>query len=211
MAKEKKYYVVWEGHQRGVFDKWEDCKKQTDGYKNAKYKSFDSREQAQAAFGSSPDRYIQYGKPTKIAATTKKTTKGTIVEDSICVDAACSGNPGDMEYRGVYLDGTELFRIGPLAEGTNNVGEFLGIVHGLAYLQKQNRPNTTVYSDSKIAIGWIAKGKTATKLAQSPRNKKIFDLIDRATKWLSENKYNNPIQKWETEDWGENPADFGRK
>jgi ribonuclease HI len=209
MAKEKKYYVVWEGHQRGVFDKWDVCKKQTDGYKNAKYKSFDTLEAANQAFNSSPDSFIAYGRPK--TAPNSKIFTATIVQDCICVDAACSGNPGDMEYRGVLLDGTELFKIGPLAEGTNNIGEFLGIVHGLAFLQQQNRTSTTIYSDSKIAIGWVAKGKTATKLEQTPRNKKIFDLIDRATKWLANNKYDNPIAKWETEDWGENPADFGRK
>jgi ribonuclease HI len=209
MAKEKKYYVVWEGHQRGVFDKWDACKKQTDGYKNAKYKSFNTREEANQAFNSSAERFIVYGRPK--STPNSKLFTGTIVEDCICVDAACSGNPGDMEYRGVLLDGTELFKIGPLAEGTNNVGEFLGIVHGLAFLQKQNRTTTTIYSDSKIAIGWVTKGKTATKLEQSPRNKKIFDLIDRATKWLADNQYDNPIAKWETTDWGENPADFGRK
>ena len=42
------------------------------------------------------------------------------IKESIAVDAACSGNPGKMEYRGVYVaDGRELFHIGPFEEGTN--------------------------------------------------------------------------------------------
>jgi hypothetical protein len=37
------------------------------------------------------------------------------------------------------------------------------------------------------------------------------EMIERAEKWLKENRYSNKIVKWETELWGEVPADFGRK
>ena len=47
MAKYK-YYVVWEGRARGIFDSWEECKEQVDNFKGAKYKSFDSLEAARS-------------------------------------------------------------------------------------------------------------------------------------------------------------------
>jgi ribonuclease HI len=116
-----------------------------------------------------------------------------------------------MEYRGVYTKtGKELFKQGPFQQGTNNIGEFLALVHGLAFLQ-QKKSNLPIYSDSKIAIGWVRKKKCNTKLKQNAKNKKLFELIGRAEDWLKKNTYPNKILKWETKDWGEIPADFGRK
>jgi ribonuclease HI len=141
----------------------------------------------------------------------KQTVAGKPVLHSIAVDAACSGNPGDMEYRGVYTStGEEIFHIGPLRQGTNNVGEFLALVHGLALL-KQKNSNLPIYSDSTNAIKWVKNKKSKTLLEPTPLNKPIFELIERAEKWLKENTYTSAILKWETAEWGEIPADFGRK
>ena len=136
---------------------------------------------------------------------------GRPILDSIAVDAACSGNPGLMEYRGVYTaTKQELFRIGPYEQGTNNIGEFLALVHGLAFLKQKNSP-LPIYSDSRNAIMWVQKKKCKTLLEREPRNEVIFNLIERAEKWLHENEYSTTILKWETSEWGEIPADFGRK
>ena len=116
-----------------------------------------------------------------------------------------------MEYRGVdTLSGKEIFRQGPYFDGTNNIGEFLAIVHGLALLKKKNS-NLPVYTDSMTAISWVRKRKANTKLELTARNAILFELIERAEKWLKTNTWSNPILKWETQCWGEIPADFGRK
>lgn len=210
MAKQK-YYVVWEGHTPGVYDNWTDASAQVQGYTAAKYKSFASKADAQKAFKGSYWAYA--GKDTK---TVKKSLpdleKLGVRLDSLAVDAACSGNPGDMEYQGVHVrTGERIFHMGPLAEGTNNIGEFLALVHGLAWLKQRNSPKTPIYTDSKNAMAWIKAKTCRTKLERTPQNEAIFILIERAEKWLAANKVTNPILKWETEDWGEIPADFGRK
>ncbi len=131
--------------------------------------------------------------------------------DAIAVDAACSGNPGPMEYQGVDLaTGQRVFRYGPL-HGTNNIGEFLAIVHALAMLQQQGRTGTTVYSDSYNAILWVKKRQCKTKLGRTPRTEQLYQIIARAEQWLRTHTYSNPVVKWETKRWGEVPADFGRK
>ena len=131
--------------------------------------------------------------------------------NSISVDAASSGNPGKMEYRGVDTKTKkQLFIQGPFEEGTNNIGEFLAIVHGLAFL-KQHNSNRIIYTDSKTAISWVKKKNCNSKLKRNDKNKPVFDLVDRAIKWLNENTYTTTILKWETKAWGEIPADFGRK
>jgi ribonuclease HI len=209
MAKQK-FYVVWEGHKPGVYKTWDDCKKQVDGFAQAKYKSFDTESEAQNAFKGNYWAFVK--KSDAAPKPAGKISRSAIVRESVAVDAACSGNPGAMEYRGVWTaDGRELFHMGPLDDGTNNIGEFLAIVHALALLKAQDKPQMIIYSDSKTAQGWVKKGKCNTKLEPTKRNGQIFQLIDRAEKWLAMNKITNPIIKWETEDWGEIPADFGRK
>lgn len=204
----QKFYVVWEGHTPGIYTSWEAAKRQVEGYAQAKYKSFESRAEAEKAYKGNYWAFVKKPDPPSGG----KTSRSAIIKESVAVDAACSGNPGDMEYRGVYTaDGRELFRMGPLEDGTNNIGEFLALVHALAMLKQQGKPSMPIYSDSKIAQGWVKKGKCNTKLEHTGRNEQIFELIGRAERWLAANKITNPILKWETEAWGEIPADFGRK
>jgi ribonuclease HI len=132
------------------------------------------------------------------------------IKEALCVDAACSGNPGPMEYRGVHLpSGKEVFRFGPI-QGTNNIGEFLAIVHGLA-LMEQKGISMPIYSDSVSGQAWVRNKKAKTTLARTPETEKALDLVARAENWLRTHQVNVPIMKWDTENWGEIPADFGRK
>ena len=205
----QKYYVVWKGVQPGIYDSWTDCKLQVQGYEGAIYKSFASHEEAEEALNESPWNHIGKSAKTDITITKKKDLP--YLTESLAVDAACSGNPGDMEYRGVYVEtGQELFHIGPMRQGTNNIGEFLALVHGLAYFKK-NGCLMPVYTDSQNAMLWVRQKKCKTKLVRTPVNEPIFNLIERAEKWLQENTYSTQIIKWETSEWGEIPADFGRK
>lgn len=209
-AKKQKYYVVWFGNPTGIFKSWEACKKAILGVKGAQYKSFETQEEALKAYKG---EYADYkGKTTKPKISKEQLELiGEPNLYSISVDAASSGNPGIMEYRGVDTQTRkELFRQGPFQQGTNNVGEFLALVHGLAYLKK-NGSDRMIYSDSKIAISWVKRKKCNSKLKQSSKNKYLFELIARAETWLRTNTYSTKIVKWETKAWGEIPADFGRK
>ncbi|MEM1001189.1 MAG: viroplasmin family protein [Bacteroidota bacterium] len=210
MGKSKKFYTVWQGHHTGVFESWDDCKAQITDYKGAIYKSFKTFEEAKRAFRGDYKDYV--GKTKKSSLSQGELDKiGEPNLYSICVDAASSGNPGKMEYRGVDTQThKELFRQGPFEQGTNNIGEFLAIVHGLAYL-KQKSSDRIIYTDSRTALSWLRKKKCNTKLQRNQKNKKLFELVDRAVNWLKSNSYTTTIVKWETKAWGEIPADFGRK
>lgn len=206
MAK-KKYYVVWSGHTQGIFDSWDACKLSISGYKNAVYKSFPTLAEATHAYKNQNAKDIK----KRNFNTTIHASSIIPVQQSLSVDAACSGNPGNMEYRGVIVKTRqEIFRVGPLPDGTNNIGEFLAIVHGLAYL-KNAESQLPIYTDSVTAISWIRQKKCNTKLLPTHRNAEIFNLIERAEKWLHTHTYTTVILKWDTAQWGEIPADFGRK
>ena len=127
------------------------------------------------------------------------------------VDAACSGNPGPMEYQAIDLQtGAQVFHFGPL-HGTNNIGEFLAIVHALALMEKQGITDKVIYSDSYNAILWVNKKQCKTKLERTPETEKLYQIIYRAETWLRTHAFRVPIIKWDTQNWGEIPADFGRK
>jgi ribonuclease HI len=208
MAK-KRFYVVWSGLNPGIYNSWDECQEQIKGVKLALYKSFDTLEEAERAYSSSPGEYIGHGNKEKNRPTPAD-YPAEIIRNALAVDAACSGNPGMMEYRGVYIGtGEEIFHFGPMF-GTNNIGEFLAIVHGLALL-KQRGIDLPIYSDSRNALLWVKSRQCKTKLPRDSKSEELFQYIDRAEKWLRENSFSTTLLKWETDKWGEIPADFGRK
>lgn len=204
----QKYYVVWKGRKTGIFTSWAECEQQVKGFVAAEYKAFDTLREAEAAFKSEYEAYK--GKPSSLGKWRGASVKPIL--PSVCVDAACSGSPGKLEYRGVHTDsGKEVFRVGPFPDGTNNVGEFLAIVHALTWLMK-NEKQMPVYSDSENAISWVYTGECKTRLKRTTRNAPLFIMIRSAENWLAENELlDDAVLKWDTDLWGEIPADFGRK
>jgi ribonuclease HI len=203
-----KFYVVWQGHKPGIYTTWDECKKQVMGAEGAKYKSFTTKEEAEYAYGQSYETVKeQKGKRDLFELKTK--TKPILT--SLSVDAACAGNPGKLEFRGVFTaTETPIFERGPYPLGTVNIGEFLAIVLGLAYLKK-NKLDYPIYSDSKTAIAWVRNKRINTKMERNAKNAELFQAVDKAVKWLKENSFTTNILKWNTEEWGEIPADYGRK
>lgn len=228
-----KFYVVWQGKVPGIYTNWADCQAQVNGFGAARYKAFTTRQEAEAAFAAGPEAYIAPRRPKASGGvkTAKSGTRGKANEplnppdyrhDTVlplppeveanawAVDAACSGNPGKMEYRGVDLrTGAEVFHFGPIF-GTNNIGEFLAIVHALALLEQRGE-TLTIYSDSRNAQLWIRQRRCKTKLARNAKTEVVYTYIERAERWLQTHSFTNKIRKWKTDEWGEIPADFSRK
>ena len=220
MGSKKKFYVVWEGRVPGVYDDWEDAREQIENYPGARYKGFGNPAEAAEAF-----RRMDNGGDAALGAfllnarTQRKSRHPEVSYRSLpeveqtawAVDASCPGNPGPMEYRGVDLaSGEEIFRVGPFPDGTNNIGEFLAIVHGMALMEKQGVMHT-IYSDSRTAMAWVRNRRVKTLLQPTEKNQKVFELMRRALLWLNTNSFRTKIVKWDTPHWGEIPADFGRK
>ena len=221
----QKFYVVWNGAEDGVYTSWDACREAVEGFSGAKYQSFKTEAEAEEAYEMGYEAWKEHKKELgmrneELGIGTNSATEHSIPHSSflipnsseaIAVDAACSGNPGKMEYRGVYLrTGKEIFHYGPVW-GTNNIGEFLAIVHGLALLKQKGLDTMPIYSDSVNAQLWVRRKKCKTTLERNDKTEQLFQLIERAEKWLRNNAYQNPIIKWPTEEWGEIPADFGRK
>jgi len=210
MSKQK-YYVVWKGRKTGIFNSWEECMAQTDGFEGAEFKAFKNKATAEKAFIAGSSEYIGGNYFEKELTIEQLQAIGKPELDSICVDAAWNTVSRAVEYQGILLKTKELlFHQGPFDDGTINVAEFLAIVHALGYC-KQRNIYITIYSDSRNAINWVKHKSVRTDLKRTEKNKRLFELIDRALKWLNTNDYQNKILKWDTKAWGENPADFKRK
>ncbi|MHA0856428.1 ribonuclease H [Paenibacillus sp. CMAA1364] len=217
---QQKYYVVWVGYKPGIYTKWSECQAQVTKFKDAKFKSYDSKIEAERAYQEGWK--LHWGKKQATGNTSSSVNKGsrastssTTIEEidyhSISVDVGTRGNPGPIEYRGVDTQtGEVIFAQGPIPNGTNNLGEFLAIVHSLAYL-KQEESKKTVYSDSRTALKWVREKQVATTLKRDDSTKEVWELVDRALHWLHTHDYDNKVCKWETKEWGEIKADYGRK
>ncbi|TAH48837.1 MAG: ribonuclease H [Chloroflexota bacterium] len=218
MNKKQKYYVVWKGRRAGIFSTWAEAEAQVKGFAGAQFKAFSSRAEADAAFrnGRVATEPGSVATPRSVTPSARWHQLRLIgipspIQPSYCADAACAGNPGVMEYRAVKTEtGEILFARGPFPEGTNNIGEFLALVETLQILRERNDASP-IYSDSRNAINWVKAKTCKTQLSENSRNAELFERIERAEEWLRENSYANKILKWDTENWGEIPADYGRK
>jgi len=231
-VKKQKYYVVWVGQEPGIYDRWSDCYQQVANYPGARYKSFPTREDAVEAYRGDPAEHMNLmrgiarrrheaavSSPPDVQASMPAprdyTTLPGIRLDAIAVDGACAGNPGKMEYRAVRVaDGSEVFHIGVSRTllGTNNIAEYLAMIHLAAILHKNGDHTTPIYTDSKNTLAWLRKGHSKTTLQLNSSTAATLDLLERADAWLAlYGPIKNPILKWPTEEWGEIPADFGRK
>ena len=218
-----KYYVVFKGHNPGIYDDWEEVKVQTNGFPGALYKGFATSEEAAEAYRQYTgdedkdqlSRLISSAKAKKIEKDSTNSASFSdnpeIDNDAWAVDASCLGNPGRMEYRGVDLKtGKVIFQIGPFDDATNNVGEYLALIHAMALMFKKGEYHN-IYTDSITALSWWRKKKVNTKLVKTPRNEKVFELLARASVWANTHQYPGKVMKWDTDRWGEIPADYGRK
>lgn len=207
-----KFYVVWAGKTPGIYTSWPECQKQVNGFKGARFKSFATMAEAKSAFASGAGPVSGAARRTAKPAAVHQTESAADIDyDSISVDVGTRGNPGPVEYKGVDTKtGEVLFSCGPIAMGTNNLGEFLAIVHALSYL-KERGSSKTVYTDSANALKWLKQKAVASTLPRNEATREIWELVELSERWLRENRYDNKVLKWQTGEWGEIKADYGRK
>ena len=210
--KPKKVYVVFKGTLPGIYETWDECKVATSGFPGASFASFKNRTEAEQAFTVGDLAKWKEQAQSLIGEKWKHSLPMKDSRTCLVVDAACSGCPGPVEYRGVLLPGrAEAFKFGPFRDGTNNIGEFLAIVAGMKWLH-QHSMSIPIFSDSKCAISWV-KGSGQCNTTIEPGSQLKY-FIKNAENWLKlaeSRKFIGNLHKWDTEEWGEIPADFGRK
>lgn len=145
-------------------------------------------------------------------------------EQDMAVDASRVGDHyGPVEWQGVVRrsdDWAPCFNSEVYTPGTNNIGEFLAIVDALKLKRSDKESFYALYSDSTVALTWLCKKKSRPNLKKGRREKILPELLrkcDEANQWLQEESdwiddlvSRGLIRQW-MKQFGENPADFGRK
>ena len=175
MAK-KKFYVVWRGRETGIFTDWPRCQRSVEKFPDARYKSFPSRAEAEAAFkGGNPGRAAYASRPAvkKTAAAAASTPAAGDFQMQVYCDGGCEPNPGEAgSGMAVYRDGnlSELWYGLYNPQGTNNTAELNALYQSLkvAAAAVDQGVSVQVLCDSMYSLncisqwakGWKAKGWT---------------------------------------------------
>ncbi|MCV6587748.1 MAG: ribonuclease H family protein [Marinobacterium sp.] len=174
----KKYYVVWKGRQPSVFNSWLACQRSVDKFPGARFKSFLTLAEAEAAFDKgapASGRYVSgnYTGAGQVTHKHPKPAEPSTAEFQLQVycDGACEPNPGEAGsgvavYREGKLNGLWYGLYNP--QGTNNIAE-LNALHQALLIARQGIEqglSVQVLCDSMYALnciskwakGWQAKG-----------------------------------------------------
>lgn len=185
-----KFYAVKRGRSPGIYLTWAECELQVKGFQNAKFKSFNSLLEAETYINDVEE--LQHELPIHGLAVDASLLKGSKGEFQI-VDLST----GKLIYSSpVYVDTTV------------NVMEFLAIIKAIEISRTQIEfTKCDIYSDSATAITWVKNKHINSKLELTEELKL---LVDNALIVLNQN-CENKIIKWDTNSFGEIPADFSRK
>lgn len=167
----KKYYVVWQGRETGIFTDWNSCKKQIDKFPGARYKSFKVLAEAEAAFGggrvrSAAGSSTAMKKRSSNRQTVKTYTAAEIaalsIDTKIFTDGGCEPNPGKAGsgialYRNNQLDALWYGLFNP--NGTNNTAELNALHQALMMAEGEISKGNSVaiFCDSKYSIQCITQ------------------------------------------------------
>ena len=227
------HYVVWVGRKPGIYLSWAETERQTKGFSGAKFKGFPLLIQAQQALQEGPDGNApsaSFSAPVSMkmdsgassasdsVQASKKPSYGRPRAPYLAVDAAYSHKTKLVEWRGVLVTATgqkEVFRSKPYDGGSANVGEYLAIIEGIEWIGNNMQIGSylPIYSDSLNAQSWVRRKAHASTVSACDA---IKQMLAKADSLLQAGLYglvkkSNPIFDWKTSQWGEIPADFGRK
>lgn len=202
IMKNNKYYVVWKGINTGVYDNWNDCKKQVNGFSGALHKSFESLDEAEKAFE-------EYSESPNSTSTSIPPSPYSI--KSFIVNGNCQDTFGEISYRWKISGSTSNAKEINLAMiGTKNIADFIAIVY-LIKLSQKVKLNLPIYTNSKTAKNWILNKKCNHHLFVSKKTEAVLAVIKETEDWLSNNAVENEILFWDSVAWGKFPLVNRRK
>ncbi|MCG1009211.1 type II toxin-antitoxin system RnlA family toxin [Salinicoccus sp. ID82-1] len=162
----KNFYAVKKGHKTGIFDNWSEAQEATKGYPKAKYKGFDTLEEADTYMSSEEE-------PTQVGLKTSAAEINDSVEDKIkalsggeaviFVDGSFSSNEKRYGYGSIIIikDHEEsLYKSGAeedLLPSQNVAGEILGVIDSIEYCIDNNITNVSLYYDYEGIEKWATE------------------------------------------------------
>ena len=170
----KKFYVVWNGRTPGIYTDWSACSKQVDKFPGAKYKSFSSKSEAEAAYSGTAS-ILHKPMPGGSASGSKVKRKSngagvkTYTSDEVMAmekhtkiftDGGCEPNPGEAG------SGLAVYRDNELSElwyglyspmGTNNTAELNALHQAMLMAKDEAEASVAIFCDSKYSIQCVTE------------------------------------------------------
>ena len=160
----KKYYAVKKGHKTGIFNTWDECKKQVDGYSGAIYKSFND---------------INEAKDFLNIKTQVENTKYDVIA---YVDGSYDNNTKQYSYGMVIIVNGEKeffnkkFSNHKLCEMRNVAGEIMGSRKAMEYCIEKGYKSILIHYDYLGIEKWCT-GEWKTNKEGTKEYKKYYDSI----------------------------------
>ena len=209
MAK-KKFYAVKQGRKTGMFLTWDDCKKQVMGYPGAIYKSFGTREEAEAYLGVTRAQIDQKDRKagiTRSVSSGNNKSENTENAVEIYVDGSYHAATKEFSYGMVVLvDGKEekfsqKMTDPELAQMRNVAGEIKGSEAAMQYALDHEIPSIIIYHDYQGIASWCngdwkanKPGTIAYRDFYREASRKI-KIQFRKVKGHSNDKYNDMVDQ----------------
>ena len=209
MAK-KKFYAVKQGRKTGMFLTWDDCKKQVMGYPGAIYKSFGTREEAEAYLGvtgAQTDQKDREAGITRSVSSGNNKSENTENAVEIYVDGSYHAATKEFSYGMVVLvDGKEekfsqKMTDPELAQMRNVAGEIKGSEVAMQYALDHEIPSIIIYHDYQGIASWCNGDWKANKpgtIAYRDFYREVSQKIKiqfRKVKGHSNDKYNDMVDQ----------------
>lgn len=122
--------------------------------------------------------------------------------DKIIVHSTANTKTKRMAYKG-FNESTNkwIFKVKYKGYCTQNVADFMAIVHALHYC-KINNIDLPIYNDNLVAIKWVKDKKVNSLLIKTKENHELFQSFENALVILKQNDFLNPILFWKKKELG---------
>jgi len=162
------YYAVANGRTIGIFLNWNDCNNSVKGYKNALYKKFDTKQEADNFIKANEkniddtDNKIQHQNHNNIIMSAKDVDIIYNPDYYVYTDGSCSNNGRENALAGigVFFGINDNRNISKKIEGkqTNNTAELSAIIETYHIIENDilNGKQIAIVSDSEYAIRCVS-------------------------------------------------------
>ena len=158
-----KYYAVKNGRKIGIFETWDECKAQVEGFSGAEYKSFTKKEDAQRFIGGGYEQMNLFGTVA-------------YVDGSYNIET-CEFSYGAVIFAdGEPLTFSEKFNDPELATMRNVAGEIKGAEFVMRYCLENGIDSVDIYYDYEGIAAW-AEGRWKTNKHGTIAYKEFYDSI----------------------------------
>ena len=185
MGSKKKYYAVKAGHKPGIYETWDECKKNVDGYPGAQYKSFKTLKEAEDFLVTG---YVYKERDTRTleevleARAQEEKEDGSASEAVAYVDGSFNSETEEYSYGMVIYHGGNVFEDSmcfnnpDMVSLRNIAGEIEGSMHAISYCLEHGIKSVDIYYDY-IGIEKWAKGEWKTNTKGTTDYKKYIDSV----------------------------------